>query len=340
MRNANPLNIIERRVSQVGPSADNASQSTLAPEGRETSRDLTAAYDQLMARHARTSFSFASRFLPSDKRESTIILYAFFRTMDDLVDTRDHTVDRDTVRDEVQSWKAWFRTPNDVPAPRESLARDIKRTIERHNIPIEPFDHFLRGLEFDLNECEVIDDHHLERYCYQVASTVGIVMSHTLGATQPDALGAAARLAAAMQLTNILRDIGEDLEAGRVYIPTRTLQSFGLTIDCLKTMMDGQGPNTAFRMLMANQIETARSWYEEGLVGIGQLPRESQFPILLASRLYRRLLDRIEARNYDTLRYRVSTSRSDKLREAAASYALIQLDRIDMRRPGTEWLGS
>ncbi len=330
MRDANPAALDENRsLSSLRildePASVRSRGSNRSGEGVDYQRFGPEEYQRTIAEHGRTSFNFATRFLPPEKRESTIVLYTFFRTLDDLVDESPPDKDREAIREEIWTWRAWLDDPSGVRTPQTSLASDVRTALIRHEIPTSPIAHFLQGLEFDLDGHEICDVQDLERYCYQVASTVGITMSYTLGAVSDGAVSAASRLGAAMQLTNILRDVGEDLEAGRVFIPTTTLEEYGLSRECLRSMKNKSGPNEAFRAMMAEQIDRARSWYREGLAGVWLLPEDCRFPILVASRIYRRLLTNIENSDYDTLRQRVKTTRLDKAREMLVSYGLVQL---------------
>lgn len=276
-----------------------------------------------MAEHARTSFNFAARFLPPEQRSPATTLYGFFRTVDDLVDERDEEASEDCIRAELNDWRAWLAMPCLIPAPNEPLASDLALVIERHRIPASVFLDLLDGVESDLGPRAISDEDDLEAYCFQVASTVGIAMAHVLGATSKPALQAAEHLGAAMQLTNILRDVGEDLDAGRIYLPEEELNRWGLTQDDL-WILRRTGPDPRFRRFMRGQIERANELYEVGINGIWYLPPESRYPILLAARLYQRLLSIIEENGYDSLRKRAATTRADKVREAFACYALVK----------------
>ncbi len=283
--------------------------------------------EQLMRTHART-FSFAARFLPPEKRAATTVLYAFCRAVDDLVDEPVPGRTDDDVRSELQAWRDWLTGPRNLTAPLEPLGRELARVIERYAIPVTHLLDLLDGLESDLNPVEFVDDTELERYCYRVASTVGLGMAHVLGATSEVALSAAADLGAAMQLTNILRDVGEDLSFGRVYLPKNTLAHFGLTSTDLRDLHDQQqGPDDRLSKVMRAEIAHARQLFQRGLPGIWLLPADSRLPILIATRLYRRILTVIERNQYDTLRRRASTSRREKLEEAAIALLVDRLWR-------------
>jgi len=164
----------------------------------------------------------------------------------------------------------------------------------------------------------------LRRYCFLVAGTVGLAMSHILGARQPEALAAAAELGIAMQLTNILRDVGSDLAVGRCYLPADELARFGYTSGRLAEQAFSHRED-AFRALMRFQIERVRRQYDRGLAGIPLLPAHARPAILLAGRLYRGILDAIEANEYDVFRRRAATSTLTKLYEACTTLAILHL---------------
>lgn len=311
------MNEAQHRVHLLHPSA--------WFHGRVNGTDV--APEQIMATHARTSFNFAARFLPAEQRRCATDLYAFFRTLDDLVDESTAGVSNAAVRAELDAWRTWLSGAHTRSAPREPLGANLARVIESCVIPVDVFHAMLDGLAADLGARELEDEAELRTYCYQVASTVGCAMAHVLGATSPSALAAAEQLGAAMQLTNILRDVGEDLDAGRVYLPKTTLAHYGLSRADLERMRQVSGPDERFRALMCAEIGRAHAMYDAAQPGIWLLPHDCRLPILIASRLYRRLLRLIEANDYDSLRRRAATTRLQKAHEAAVCSALAWLGR-------------
>lgn len=270
----------------------------------------------LLDTHARTSFSLAARFLPPETRGAATDLYAFFRTLDDLVDDTPAGADVSDVARELCAWRAWLDDDMRGCGPRDELAARLRAVVRSYDVPTETLIHLIDGLEFDLARARIATEADLHQYCYRMASTVGRAMAHVLGATTPEAVEAAGRLGAAMQLTNILRDVGEDLDHGRVYLPEETLSRFGLSTATLCELRQHPGPtDDRLRAITRSYIEQADALYCAGIAGIWLLPRDSRFPILLAARLYRRLLRIIERHDYDTLRRRCATSRRDKARE-------------------------
>jgi phytoene synthase len=191
--------------------------------------------------------------------------------------------------------------------------------IEQYRLPTEYLLGLLSGLESDLDPGELADFDALRRYCFLVAGTVGLAMCHLLGARERAALAAAAELGIAMQLTNILRDLGPDLRAGRCYQPIDELAAFDYSVQELTERARTGHCDEAFRALMRFQIARVRHHYERGLAGVPLLPLEARPAISIAGRLYRGILDAIEANEYDVFRRRAATSRLTKLYEACGT---------------------
>jgi phytoene synthase len=289
-----------------------------------------AADERLMASQGRT-FRFAARFLPVPLRPQVIGLYAFFRTLDDLVDdTAANRPASDTaaVRAELAAWRAWLDDRAAHPAPRPALAARLGALLDAGRVPTPVLHAFLDGMEFDLCPPEIADFAALRQYCYRVAGTVGLAIAHLMDATTPATLAAAEQLGTAMQLTNVLRDVGGDLVAGRVYLPRDELARHGSSPAHLADLVArGGGPDDHFRALMREQIARARHYYARGMAGIWLLPRDCRLPILIAARLYRGILMAIERADYDVLRHRAATSLPEKLGEAAVAFTLDRLWR-------------
>jgi 15-cis-phytoene synthase len=287
------------------------------------SRTITLQQDEkVLATHGKT-FHFASRFFPVQYRQAVASLYMFFRTLDDLVDERDAHWQCNTVQQELYAWHTWFDTGLCSKAPREPLGATIAQLLNEYHIPVVLFHDFLDGLLSDLEPRQFRDFPELYHYCYQVAGTVGLAMASVLDVHSEQARLAAKQLGIAMQLTNILRDIGSDLSVGRTYLPCEELESFGSSQDHLfRLYREQQGPDERFRALMVYQIQRARRYYQEGLHGVWLLAPAYRPPILLAGRLYQQILSEIERQQYDVLRYRASTGLFTKLREAGIVCAL------------------
>lgn len=280
------------------------------------------ADEWLMATNGRT-FHFAARFLSPMLRRHVVTLYTFFRVLDDLVDKPPKGHQVEDIRIELDAWQHWFTEGCPFPAPREPLGSRLASVLAEHRVPITIFLDFLDGLSSDLEPRDICDFSELYRYCYRVAGTVGLAMTHVLGVSSAQALFAAENLGIGMQLTNILRDVGGDLAAGRIYLPQDDLARFGSSrTHLLQLYRDQRGPDERFRDLMRYQVARAHRHYVRGMSGIWLLPADCRLPILVAGRLYRGILTAIESKNYDVLRSRAATRFPEKVREATIAFTL------------------
>jgi phytoene synthase len=177
------------------------------------------------------------------------------------------------------------------------------------NIPIHPSLELIEGMRMDLSQNRYATFEDLRLYCYRVASTVGLMASHVIGFSEPDALDHAIDLGVAMQLTNILRDVGEDARNGRIYIPLDEMAHFGYTEE---ELLRGE-INERFVQLMQFQIQRARHLYERAQPGIEYLEKDSRTAIATAAHLYSRILDVIERNGYDVFNRRAYVPFREKL---------------------------
>jgi 15-cis-phytoene synthase len=279
---------------------------------------------------ART-FWFAARFLPAQRRHAVAGLYAFARAVDDLVDEPLPTRDRGEVVAELAAWRKWVEHPTQHLAPDPVLAKRLFPALLTHGVPPEYLQMLVDGVTSDLTRAELPTWSELRAYCVLVASSVGLAMCHLLGAgDDPLARDAAVELGIAMQLTNILRDVGADLRAGRIYLPADELASHGYSparLAELAARAARQGPTALderFRELLRAQIDRARLHYHRGMQGIGRLPAEARLAILLAARLYEAILDDVEAAEYDVFTRRAATSSRFKVGEAVRCAMLLR----------------
>jgi phytoene synthase len=250
-------------------------------------------------RVART-FAIACRMLPREVRDDVYRLYLVFRTLDDLVDEGDpDALERLTL---VESW-----CEDGIVASPE--ARMLERLDARHGLPRDALWDFCLGMHHDLRGDVVETEEDLDRYCYRVAGTVGVVMTAVLGADDPRAARPrAAALGQAMQRTNILRDIDEDLEGGRSYLPRETLRRFGAG-----ALLPGHR-----EALLRDGIRRADALYDEGIPGIPMLRRGGR-AIAAAAAMYREILRQIERDGYGAQAGRAVVPGSRKLLVAARS---------------------
>ena len=272
---------------------------------------------------ART-FWFAALFLPPHIRTPVNGLYAFARAVDDLVD-EPTSFNADQIRSILSDWHAWLEEPRSPETARDPrIASAVLPVLVEHGVPAQYLQLLVQGVASDLNPRQITIWPELREYCVQVASSVGLAMCHLLGTGEdPLACQAAVDLGIAMQLTNILRDVWEDLNNGRVYLPADELAAHGSSREhllWLGSRVATQGSvaiDRPFRELMRAQIGRARAHYQRGLDGIWRLPSDARFAILVAGRLYAAILDVIEAADYDVFSRRAATSSWIKLRSTA-----------------------
>jgi phytoene synthase len=296
----------------------------MTPVDRHSAADIDAAYDycEAVTRLHAKSFHFAARFLPRRKQRLVFPIYAFCRHVDDEVD---EIADGDdaAAASAVERWRARLEdTYASIEAGEASEAeaapaedgqslvflawRDL---LAKHRIRKEiPLD-LIKGVVQDttVKRYETFEDLYV--YCYRVASTVGLMSSEILGYSDASALEYAEAMGIGMQLTNILRDIREDAARGRIYIPAEDLRRFGVSEE--EILGGVMGPR--MRDLIVFQIERARTYYAKGELGIPMLERDARFTVLLASRIYGKILREIEKLDYDVFSSRAHTTKFQKI---------------------------
>ncbi|MGN6485210.1 MAG: phytoene/squalene synthase family protein [Thermomicrobiales bacterium] len=271
---------------------------------------------EVMSRHGRT-FWFASRFLPQEKRRAAQAAYAFCRIGDDIVDRAMEGMPMAEVRAALDRWKHQLDRPTDPVAVAFMAVR------QEYGIPRETVLDLFTGLEMDLAPARFPSWDALERYCYHVAGTVGLIVAPILGCREEAALPHAVQLGNAMQLTNILRDVAEDAALGRLYLPLDDLQRYGVDPE---SVFAGN-PTGDFRGLMQCEIARARDLYAASHEGVPALDLSGQVATLASGQLYARILDQIEEQDYDVFRGRVHVSTSRKLRQLPAVMRTLAVTR-------------
>ncbi|MBC7237507.1 MAG: phytoene/squalene synthase family protein [Chloroflexi bacterium] len=294
----------------------------------------------LTRRHSRT-FYLASALLPPAKCRAVRALYAFCRISDDLVDgeapstdlfqtsspsprSRYSSLDRNSgpglgnhenrcsARERLERWRrqALREPPRLTPCCGKSLVALAWADVRaRYRIPVRYAEQLIEGVAQDLRTVRYDTFEELAAYCYGVASTVGLMSMHIIGFAGPEAIPYAVKLGVALQLTNILRDVGEDWRMGRLYLPRSELRAFDLSeediaIGCI---------DERWQRFLRFQIERTRRLYAEALPGIALLHRNGRFAIAAAAELYRAILDDIEAHKGDVFGRRAFVSTTTKL---------------------------
>lgn len=254
---------------------------------------------RITAYHSK-SFYFSARMLPSERRWATYALYGFCRHCDNLIDVPRQRTEGDILR-EIQTLAAELRIAYNTGESEHPVIRAFILVAKSYEIPITyPLD-LLKGVAMDVHQTRYKTFDDLSLFCYRAASVVGLMMTHVLGYKDKRAFRYAKQLGTAMQLTNILRDIKEDKEMGRIYLPQTDLLRFGVSErDILEEKMTLQ-----LKTLMKFQIERADAYYTEAIDGISLLNTESQYAIYSAAKIYRGILRKIESQNYDPFLGRV-----------------------------------
>lgn len=247
-----------------------------------------------MQTHAKT-FTLAARFLDRDRRAATEVLYAFFRTVDDLVDERPHDADLHEIHAELERWYTLISDPESAQSSTSPLAQALGRVMLEYDIPPAFLHGLLDGLIDDLNGRPILTFSDLERYSFRVAGTVGLAMCHVLGATTPSALMAACAVGIGMQITNIVRDVDGDLRRGRIYLPADEIAHFGVARESLQQRQVTPGLIELIRL----QIQRADRYYAAGSTGVSELPSRVRYPIRVAIDLYGEILREVERREHN-----------------------------------------
>ncbi len=251
---------------------------------------------QMTRQHAKT-FYFASHVLPEQKRNDAYAVYAFCRYVDDQIDLAPDDLSRQRAFADLQHILLAAYCADDPGSMASALPwlTAFRETISRRAIPESYFQDLLAGVEMDQGRVRLQTWEELDRYCYHVASVVGLIMVHVLTEPAPELLQPARDLGTAMQLTNILRDIREDWERDRLYLPQEELKRYHLTEDDI----DRQRVDERFREMMRFQIARARTYYRQADPGIAKLPNDgSRFCARLMSTVYGAILDEIERADY------------------------------------------
>lgn len=272
----------------------------LPPSSTHSLAEAYAFCEAVIRQHSK-SFFFSSQFLAPETRRSVRALYAFCRTTDDTVDM----AAGDPAR-ALAEWVHRARTPR--LAQYYPVLAAWHDTRSRYGLAAELVDELLAGVAMDLTIHRYASFADLWLYCYRVASVVGLLVMGITGSA-PGAAPYAIKLGVALQLTNILRDVGEDALRGRVYLPQEDLDRFGMSADeILNGVYDER-----FRALMRFQADRARMLYAESMPGIALLPPDSRFGVAAAARVYQGILDKLAANNYDAYTRRAHLNLREKI---------------------------
>jgi phytoene synthase len=260
---------------------------------------LRKAYKQaekITAQHSK-SFYFASGLLPEEKRSAVRALYAFCRTVDDIVDESPD----EQQNTQLDYWRTMVVETASF-AENDLVAAAWADTLTRYHIPRHYALQLIDGVARDLSQSRYQTFDELATYCYGVASTVGLMSMYIVGFDSNEAVPYAIKLGVALQMTNILRDIGEDYRNGRLYLPREELAFYGIQ----ETDIAEGRITDNWRQFMKFQIDRTRQVYAESWPGVKMLERDGQLAIGTASVFYQGILDEIEKSDYDVFTRRAS----------------------------------
>ncbi len=262
-------------------------------------------YCQDKATSSGSSFYYSFYFLSKDKRRAITVLYAFCREVDDVVDEcSDTNVARTTLN--------WWR--NEVAAiyggtPQHPVTQALVPIVKQFNMAQEHLLEIIDGMEMDLDQPRYADFKSLQLYCYRVASVVGLLSVGIFGYTDRQTLKYAHDLGIAFQLTNIIRDVGEDARRNRIYLPMDEMLQFGVTAADILNARETEN----FQKLMAFQIERAQRYYRQAFEHLPVVDRKAQRTGLIMAAIYRAVLDQVVSSGCHVLKERVSLTPRYKL---------------------------
>jgi phytoene synthase len=262
-------------------------------------------YCQQKAAASGSSFYYAFLFLPPARRRAITALYAFCREVDDVVD---ETSDAPLAATKLAWWRQEVGLLFDGK-PQHPVSRALQPALEPYGLTAERLNEIIDGVEMDLTQTRYLDFAGLERYCHRVAGVVGQLAAGIFGYRDPRTLEYARALGIAFQLTNIIRDVGEDARRNRIYLPIEDLQRHGVSA---ADVLQGRH-SEAFAALMGFQAARARDWYALALSMLPAEDRRAQRPGLIMAAIYRTLLDEIERDGFQVLRQRTSLTPLRKL---------------------------
>jgi 15-cis-phytoene synthase len=281
-------------------------------------REQSFEYCRGVARRRAKNFYYAFLLLDRPRRDAMCAIYAFMRYCDDLSD------ERGAERSRIERWRTELVEALEGRYSDHPVWPAFHDTVRRYNIPHTYFFDMIDGVTSDLEPRRIQTFDELYRYCYQVASVVGMTIIHIFGFDSPDAPKLAERCGIAFQLTNILRDIAEDGARGRVYLPAEDMGRFGI---------DAIEPSQPLRELLHFEAERAFMYYDESLPLIGMVHPRSRASLAALIQIYRRLLERIQQSNYDVLTRRISVPPWEKVWIVVRAYRGIDVRRLASLEP-------
>ena len=257
-------------------------------------------YCRQKAAESRSSFLAAFRFLPQRRQDAMTVLYAFCRELDDVVDD---CTDMQVAQTTLNWWRADLAKVFDGGAPEHPVCRALQGVVAEFALPHDELAEIIEGMQMDLTQARYANFAELQLYCHRVAGVVGRLITRILGFSRPETLDYADKMGLALQLTNIIRDVGEDARNGRIYLPMEDLQRFDVPA---QTIMQA-APTPQFAELMAFQIARARATYRKALALLPAADKKAQKMGLILAAIYYALLNEIERDGaQNVLKYKIA----------------------------------
>ena len=278
-------------------------------------RKSYAQCKKLNAEHGKTYY-LATLLLPPVKRPFVHALYGFARYADEIVDDLSSTLSDEEKASALKSWGDQVLADIKTGKSHDHIGAALVDTVNRFEIPLSYFEAFLKSMTMDLTITEYHSYEDLLEYVYGSAAVIGLQMVPILGALNPDAYAAAEKLGIAFQLANFIRDVGEDLERGRVYLPITELQASGVT----RQMLEDRVLTPQIKAALQFQIARVRQLQREATPGIAMLSPESRACIEAASELYCGIVDEVEKINYEIFAKRAKTSTWRRIKVALPAF--------------------
>jgi len=259
-----------------------------------------------ITKKSNSSFYYAFNLLPQEKREAMNTVYAFCRQTDDIVDTGSET--SDLKYEKLRKWRIELEKSLDGYSDYQILNK-LASTIQKFNIPLEPFFELLIGMEMDLQKNRYLTFEDLQLYCYRVASTVGLMCIEIFGYKHASTRDFAVNLGIALQLTNILRDVKKDADKGRIYLPQEDLKKYGYAEkDLLNSTY-----NENFQNMMKFEVQRAKEYFDKATNSLNLEDKKAMFAARAMQHIYYRMLNKIVDADYDVYRTKIRISKFKKV---------------------------
>jgi len=271
-----------------------------------------------ISKKSKSSFYYAFNLLPEDKRDAMNTVYAFCRKTDDIVDeNKDST---DLKYEKLRKWRIEFEKSFSGHSE-FSLLNKLGTTISKFNIPLDPFFELIKGMEMDLQKDRYKSFDDLQLYCYRVASTVGLMCIEIFGYKHPSTKKFAIDLGIALQMTNILRDIGKDAKNGRIYLPQEDLKMFNYSEQEILSLIY----NDNFKDLMNYETSRAKQYFNSATSHLNLDDKKTMFAARAMQHIYFKILEKIIAADYDVYNNDIKVNKIEKVGIAIGVWAKYNL---------------